>query len=163
MVPGGGVEPPRGCPRRILSLILGTLQGVASRRNKSQQASYLHTDTSTFEVAMRRSQKQKSWKRTAIKTATYFASKLVKTALKTRRTENPISSSGGCSERCDPAIHTQRILLRMAVCTASGCLVAVPTRKCFSPQRLYIRSQTRSCAVRFRLAGAQTRPRSFIP
>ena|SRR5271157_5845020 len=55
---------------RILSLISGTLQGTASRRNKSQQASYLHTDTGTFEVAMRRSRKQKSWKRTAIKTAT---------------------------------------------------------------------------------------------
>jgi hypothetical protein len=67
---GRGVEPPRGCPRRILSLILGILQGVASRRNKPQQASYLHTYTGPFEVAMRRSQKQKSWKRTAIKTAT---------------------------------------------------------------------------------------------
>jgi hypothetical protein len=65
-----GGPPPRGCPRRILSLILGTLQGVASRRNKSQQTFYLHIDTGTFEVAMRRSQKQKSWKRTAIKTAT---------------------------------------------------------------------------------------------
>jgi hypothetical protein len=65
-----GGRTPRGCPRRILSLILGTLQGVASRRNKSQKTFYLHIDTGKFEVAMRRSQKQKSWKRTAIKTAT---------------------------------------------------------------------------------------------
>src|ERR1700733_9987800 len=33
MVPGGGVEPPRGCPRRILSLILGVLHWVAVNRN----------------------------------------------------------------------------------------------------------------------------------
>ena len=29
LVPGGGVEPPRGCPRRILSLFFATLQCVA--------------------------------------------------------------------------------------------------------------------------------------
>jgi hypothetical protein len=52
LVPGGGVEPPRPCGRRILSLILGILQGIALRRSKSQQASYLHTDTCMFEVAM---------------------------------------------------------------------------------------------------------------
>jgi len=33
---GRGVEPPRAEARRILSLILGILQGVALRRNKSQ-------------------------------------------------------------------------------------------------------------------------------
>jgi len=38
MVPGGGVEPPRAEARRILSLILGVLQGVAPERIKLQQA-----------------------------------------------------------------------------------------------------------------------------
>jgi hypothetical protein len=52
LVPGGGVEPPRGCPRRILSLILRVLQGSALRRKKSHQASYLHTDKRAFEAAM---------------------------------------------------------------------------------------------------------------
>jgi hypothetical protein len=47
-----GVEPPLAEARRILSLILGILQGVALRRKKSQQAFYLQTDTRTFEIAM---------------------------------------------------------------------------------------------------------------
>ena len=51
VVPGGG-RTPRAEARRILSLILGILQGVALRRKKSQQAFYLQTDTRTFEIAM---------------------------------------------------------------------------------------------------------------
>jgi hypothetical protein len=37
LVPGGGVEPPRGCPRRILSPFLTILQGIASRRIIAQK------------------------------------------------------------------------------------------------------------------------------
>ena len=74
MVPGG-LRTPTRLPSADLSLILGVLQGVASRRTKSQQASYLHADKSQELVAMRRSQKQKSWERTAIKTATKSCTK----------------------------------------------------------------------------------------
>jgi hypothetical protein len=57
---GRGVEPPRGCPRRILSLILGVLQALAPRRTEWQQVSYLLIDISHVLVAIRCSQKQKS-------------------------------------------------------------------------------------------------------
>jgi hypothetical protein len=39
LVPGGGVEPPRGCPRRILSPFFALLQGLALSRENSQIAS----------------------------------------------------------------------------------------------------------------------------
>ncbi len=48
----GGANPHGRKGRRILSLISDTLQGVASRRSKSQQVFYLHIDIGIFEVAI---------------------------------------------------------------------------------------------------------------
>jgi hypothetical protein len=52
LVPGGGVEPPRGCPRRILSPFFTLLQGLARSRRNSQIAS-IHKGFSRYGVLHR--------------------------------------------------------------------------------------------------------------
>ena len=52
LVPGGGVEPPRGCPRRILSPFFALLQALAWSRKNSQITS-IHRGFSDYDLLHR--------------------------------------------------------------------------------------------------------------